>query len=195
MQTPESETPRPAIVENRRLTLEFPAGMRLGDSTRIRMRLEVDDLGNITPTAIVEGNLVTGEVVQIPNLYETHNVIAEARLDLAGMQVEPSQAISEPLSPGKPVTYYWSVRPNEAGDYQGSVWLHLIFLPKAGGPEERIPVTVQFIDIHVTSFLGFLSGGAARGFGAFGSIIGTVLGLPFLDDVLRWIWGKRGKKL
>jgi hypothetical protein len=192
------ERPQPAITENRRLTLEFPAVMRLGDSTRIRLQLEVDDRGNVTPTAVVEGNVISGEVVQIPDLYETHNVIAEARLDLAGMQVQPSQAISEPLSPGKAVTFYWSVRPAEAGDYRGSVWLHLRFLPKSGGMESRIPLSVQFLDIQVNSFLGLLSGRAARGFGAAGSAIGTVLGIPFLGDLSKWIlkriWGKRKTK-
>ena len=75
--------------------------MRTGDSTRIRLQLEVDDRGNIVPTAVVEGNVVTGEVVEIPNLYETHNVIAEARLDMAGMEVQPPGTISEPLTQGQ----------------------------------------------------------------------------------------------
>ena len=195
---PLATLPPPAITEQRRLTLEFPAVMRLGDTTRIFLKLEVDDQGGITPTAVVEGNVVTGEIVQIPDLYETHHVTAEARLDLAGMVVEPSQTISEPLSPGKPVNFYWSVRPNEAGRYQGSVWLHLRFIPKSGGVESRIPVSVQLIDIQVNSFLGILSGSSARGFGAAGSVVGTILGIPFLGDaskwLLKWLWGKRKPK-
>jgi hypothetical protein len=96
---------QPAIPESRRLTLEFPPVMRTGDSTRIRLQLEIDDRGNLTPTAVVEGNEVVGEVVEIPNLYETHNVIAEARLDMAGMEVQPAGTISEPLTQGQPVTF------------------------------------------------------------------------------------------
>jgi hypothetical protein len=95
--------PQPAIPESRRLTLEFPPVMRAGDSTRIRLQLEVDAQGNLTPTAVVEGNVVTGEVVEIPNLYETHNVVAEARLDMAGMEVQPQGMVSEPLLPGQAV--------------------------------------------------------------------------------------------
>ncbi len=191
---PEANVLAPAILEHRRLNLEFPASIRLGDSTRIRMQLEVDDLGNLTPTAIVAGNRIIGETVQIPNLYDTHIVIAEARLDLAGMQVQPSDTISEPLPAGKPVTFYWSVRPDATGEFQGSVWLHLKFQPKAGGEQIRIPVSVQFVDIEVHSLFGFFSGGAARGLGAVGSAIGTVLGFPFLDDFFKWIWGKRRRK-
>jgi hypothetical protein len=159
--------------------------MRTGDSTRIRLQLEVDDRGNITPTAVVEGNVVTGEVVKIPNLYETHNVIAEARLDMAGMEVQPSGTISEPLSQGQAVTFYWSVRPKESGNYEGTAWLHLRFVPKGGGEESSIPLSVQFIEIEAQSFLGFLNGGAARGVGVLGSVIGSILGFPFVDDLIK----------
>src|SRR5574341_1765268 len=105
--------PPPAIPESRRLTLEYPPKIRAGDSDVIRLTLEVDALGNVTPTAEVQGNVITGQTVQIPNLYDTHNVIAEARLDIAGLEVRPSDVISEPLAPGQSATFYWSVRPAE----------------------------------------------------------------------------------
>lgn len=187
------EEPQPAIPESRRLTLEFPPVMRTGDSTRIRLQLEVDDQGNITPTAVVEGNVVTGEVIEIPNLYETHLVVAEARLDMAGMEVQPPGTISEPLTPGKSVTFYWSVRPEDSGRYEGAAWLHLRFIPMTdinGEQESRIPISVQFLEIEAESFLGFLNGGTARGIGALGSLIGSVLGFPFVDDFAKWVWGK-----
>jgi hypothetical protein len=187
-ETVEAEEPQPAINESRRLTLEFPPVIRTGDSTRIRLQLEVDEQGNIAPTAVVEGNVITGEVVEIPNLYETHNVIAEARLDMAGMEVQPSGTISEPLSQGQSVIFYWSVRPNESGKYEGTAWLHLRFVPKGGGEESRIPVSVQFLEIEANSFLGILSGNTARGIGALGSVIGSVLGFPFVDDLVKFLW-------
>jgi len=185
--------PQPAIPESRRLTLEFPPVMRTGDSARIRLQLEVDDRGNITPTAVVEGNVVTGEVIEIPNLYETHLVVAEARLDMAGMEVQPPGMISEPLTPGKSVTFYWSVRPEDSGRYEGAAWLHLRFIPITavdGEQESRIAVSVQFLEIEAKSLLGFLNGGTARGVGALGSLIGSVLGFPFVDDFAKWVWGK-----
>jgi hypothetical protein len=188
--------PQPAIPESRRLTLEFPPVMRTGDSTRIRLQLEVDDQGNITPTAVVGGNVVSGEVVEIPNLYETHNVIAEARLDMAGMDVQPPGTISEPLTQGHAVTFYWSVRPEDSGSYEGAAWLHLRLVPKGGGDESRIPVSVQFLEIEARSFMGFLNGSMARGIGALGSVIGSVLGFPFVDDFVKWLWRRiRGGSL
>jgi hypothetical protein len=191
--TPAVNEPQPAIPEFRRLTLEFPPVIRTGDSARIRLQLEVDDRGNITPTAIVEGNVVTGEVVKIPNLYETHFVVAEARLDMAGMEVQPPGTISEPMTPGKPVTFYWSVRPEESGRYEGTTWLHLRFIPMTtlnGEQENRIAISAQFLEIEAKSFLGFLNGGAARGIGAMGSLLGSILGFPFVDDFAKWLWGR-----
>lgn len=187
------DEPQPAILESRRLTLEFPPVIRTGDATRIRMQLEVDDRGNITPTAVVEGNVVVGEVIEIPNLYETHLVVAEARLDMAGMEVQPPGVISEPLMPGRSVTFFWSVRPEESGRYEGTAWLYLRFIPMtslSGEQESRITVSVQFLEIEARSFLGFLKGGAARGIGALGSLIGGILGFPFVDDFAKWLWGR-----
>src|ERR1051325_6716404 len=77
----------PALPERRRLTLEYPPQIRAGDSDVVRLTLEVDELGNITPTAQIGGNVITGQVLEIPNLYESHHVIAEARFDIAGLEV------------------------------------------------------------------------------------------------------------
>jgi len=183
-------SPDPAIQEYRRLTLEFAPSIRLGDSTRIRMTLEVDDLGNLTPTAEISGNVVTGKTVQIPDLYDTHMVMAEAHLDMAGVVIDPAETISEPLKPGRSVTFYWTVRPPETGKYEGTTWLHLRLIPISsinGEQESRIPVSAQFITLEVRSLFG-LSGGTARGLGAAGSVVGAVIGFPFFDDVIRWLW-------
>ena len=183
----------PAIPETRRLTLEYPPKMRAGvEGDVIRLTLEVDDLGNITPTAKVEGNIVTGETIQIPNLYETHNVTAEARLDIAGMVVQPSDTIYEPLKAGQSVTFFWSIRPQEAGIYRGTVWLHLRFVDRVSGEESRIAVSAQIVEIEAVDFFG-LSVNLARTSGVLGSIVGGFLGFPFLEDILRFIFKKRRK--
>lgn len=185
--------PAAAIPEARRVTLEFPPSIRAGDSDVIRLTLEVDDLGNVTPTAVVGGNVVKGEVIEIPNLYETHNVVAEARLDLAGVEVKPEGEVNAPLEQGQSVTFFWSVRPAEAGTFRGTVWLYLLFTPKAGGEETRLPVSAQLIEINSTSLFG-LGGGAARTLGAIGSVVGSVLGFPFFGDIVRFFWKRRRKK-
>lgn len=185
-------SPQPALPERRRLTLEFPPALRAGDSDVVRLTLEVDDLGNLTPTAEIGGNVVSGEVVEIPNLYESHHIVAEARFDIAGMEVRPAELISQPLAPGNAATFYWSVRPQEVGFYRGTVWLYLRFVEKQNGDESRKAISAQIVEIEAVNFLG-LSGGVARATGVLGSIVGTIIGFPFFEDVLKLLLKRRIK--
>lgn len=183
---PEKVLP-PAIPEMRMLTLEYPAKIRAGDSDVVRLTLELDENGNLTPTVSAAGNVISGQVVVIPNLYETHNVLAEARLDMAGIDVRPAETISETLLPGQKVTFYWSLLPAEIGNYKGTVWFYLHFIPKAGGLESRQAISAQPVEIEATSFFG-LGARSARWLGAIGSLLSSVLGLPFLEAILKWLW-------
>jgi hypothetical protein len=167
--------------------------MRAGvEGDIVRLTLEVDELGNITPTAQIEGNVVVGETVEIPDLYETHNVTAEARFDIAGMEVQPPEAIMEPLKRGQSATFYWSIRPQDPGKYRGTVWLHLNFTDKSTGEESRIAVSAQIVEIEAVDFFG-LSVNVARTSGVVGSIVGGVVGFPFIEDILRFIFKRRRK--
>jgi hypothetical protein len=186
-------TPQPAINEARRLTLEFPPTIRAGDSDIVRLTLEVDELGNVTPTAQFGGNVITGGVVQIPNLYETHHVIAESRFDIAGMEVRPADLISIPLAQGQSATFTWSVRPEQVGVYRGTIWLYLRFVDKSSGEESQITASAQIVEIEAVNLLG-LSGSWARTTGLIGSIVGTVIGFPFFEDIVKYLFKRRDKK-
>jgi hypothetical protein len=187
-------TPQPALPERRRLTLEFPPTIRAGDSDLVRLTLKMDDLGNLTPTAQIEGNVVTGEIVQIPNLYDSHHVIAEARFDLAGMEIRPAELVSEPLSPGNPVTFLWSVHAPNTGVYRGTVWLYLRFVEKQTGEQSRKTISAQIVEIEAVNLLG-LSGEFARTTGVIGSVVGVVIGFPFLEDLVKLIFRRQnGRK-
>ncbi|MCQ3937825.1 MAG: hypothetical protein DPW18_12360 [Chloroflexi bacterium] len=185
---------QPAILETRRLTLEYPARMKAAaESDIVRLTLEVDDLGNVTPTAQFAGNVVEGEVIKIPNLYETHNVMAEARFDIAGMEVQPPGATFQPLKQGEPVTFYWSVRPPEVGTYRGTVWLHLVFTERSTGEESRMAVSAQTVEIEAVDFFGF-STNFVRTSGVVGSVLGVIVGLPFFDDVVKFFLNRLGRR-
>ena len=184
--------PQPAIQESRCLTLEWSPVIRAGDADTVRLTLEVDENGNLTPTAEIEGHVTSGQIITIPNLYDTHNVVAEARLDLAGMQVVPSETASQPLRPGQSVTFYWSVRSAEVGKFRGVVWFSLRFVPLDGSPESERAIAAQTIEIEVVSFMG-LKAGPVRLLGAAGAFLSSVLSIPFLEGGLRWLW-KRLKR-
>jgi hypothetical protein len=186
-------TAQPAIPERRLLTVEYPAKIRAGDSDRVRLTLEVDEQGNITPTAIVDGNVMSGEVIEIPNLYETHRVIAEAKFDIAGVEVAPTGLSSQTLEQGQTVTFFWSVRPTDVGVYRGTIWLYLRFVDKASGEESQKTVSAQDVNIEAVNLFG-LSANLARMLGVGGSVIGTIIGFPFFEDIVKFIFGRRKRR-
>ena len=159
----------------------------------MRLTLEVDDLGNITPTAQFEGNVVTGEIIQFPDLYESHHVVAESRFDIAGVEIQPSDLINVPLEKGQTATFRWSIRPSDVGVYRGTIWLYLRFVDKLNGQESRLTVSAQIVEIEAVNLVG-LSGSAARTAGFIGSIVGTVIGFPFLEDIIKFLYSKRRGK-
>ncbi len=179
----------PAILETRRLTLEWPPTIRAGDSDVVRLTLEVDAEGKLTPTAMIEGHETRGETVYIPDVYATHNVFAEARLDMAGVEVSPNELTSQSLLRGRSVTFYWSVSPKEVGTYRGTVWLYLRFLPIEAGVESQRALSAQVIEINAINLIG-LGGTAARVLGGIGAVVGSLLGL---DDLVSLV-GKLRKR-
>lgn len=157
------------------------------------LTLEVDDLGNITPTAQFSGNVTEGEVIEIPNLYETHNVTAEAQFDIAGLEVKPSGATFQPLKQGETVIFYWSVRAQDVGKYRGTVWLHLNFENRSTGEKSRMPVSAQIVEIEAVDFFGF-SINFVRTSGLVGSVLGVIVGFPFFEDIVKRLLGRWKKQ-
>jgi hypothetical protein len=189
-----SDKPQPEIPEARRLTLEFPPKMKAdAESDIVRLTLEVDDPGGVTPTAQFDGHVVTGETIEIPNLYETHFVTAEARFDVAGMAIFPSGPTYEPMKQGQSVTFHWSIRPPQTGVYRGTIWLHLNFVDRISGKESRMAVSAQVVEIEAVDFFGF-SVDFVRTSGVVGSVLGVIIGFPFLDDIVKFLLGGRKKK-
>lgn len=181
------------IPEQRLLILEWPPSIRVGDSDLILLTLELDRSGNLTPTAMIQGHEIQEEKIAIPNLYETHSIFAEGRLDISGLVVKPNSEIKEALQPAQRVKFAWSVRAEQVGTYRGMVWLHLIFKSKQDGNEERRALSAQRIDIRAVNLLG-LSGNAARWIGVFGAFLGSWLSLDSITDLLGKLWKKRQKK-
>ncbi len=188
-----NSTAQPAIPERRYLALEYPPRIRAGDSDIVRLTLNMDDAGNITPTAVIEGNVVTGEVIEIPNLYETHHVVVEASFDIAGVQVSPPDLSSQTLAPGQAVMFFWSIRPTEVGTYRGTVWLFLRFVDKVSGEESRRAVSAQMVEIEAVNLFG-VPAGVVRTVGGVGSVVGAVVGFPFFEDIVKFLFKKRKKQ-
>lgn len=175
-------TPAGQIPEQRFLILEWTPTIRVGDSTLVLLTLELDRQDNLTPTAMIQGHQIQEEKIAIPNLYETHSIFAEGRLDIGGLVIEPNSEIREALQPAQRVKFAWSVHPQQTGTYRGMIWLHLIFKPKQEDNEERLALSAQRIDIRSVNFLG-LSGKAARWMGVIGVFLGSWLSFVSITNL------------
>jgi hypothetical protein len=134
-----------------------------------------------------------GIPIDIPNIYDTHNIFAVARLDLAGFEAYREE-IREPMHQGQPVTFPWSIRASEAGTYRGVVWLRLELVPKDGSQKDEILLLARPIEVKVVTVLG-LSGSLARIFGGAGLVLSTILGYPFIQSrVTDWLKRRKRKK-
>lgn len=185
--------PAPALPEFRFLTLEYPPTIKLGSgSDVIILTLDVDAQGNITPTAQIEGNVVEGDVIEIPNLYDTHNVTAEAYIQMAGLEIDPPGSTFLPLKQGRAVKFTWTIRADKVGPYQGAVHLFLNFENRETAEKDRIEVSVQFPEITVVDFFGF-STDFVKTSGVVGSVLGTVVGFPFFKDIVKYLFERLTK--
>ena len=190
------DEPAPALPEFRRLILEYPPVMKAGSgSDIIILTLDVDAQGNITPTAQVEGNVVEGQTIEIPNLYATHNVTAESYYEVAGLEVTPPGPTYRPLKQGERVTFTWSVRAQDVGTYGGTIWLFLNFENRDTGEKDRKEISAQIFDIKVVDFFGF-STNFVKTSGVVGSVLGTIVGFPFFKDIVKYLFERltKGKK-
>jgi hypothetical protein len=188
---PPDVTPQPALLEKRALILEWPETIREKDSGLVLLTLAMDEQGRLTATVQVPEGSTDQNPVEIPNIYDTHNIVAVARLDLAGMEAYREE-IRETLRPGQETTFRWSVRANEAGYYRGVVWLHLQLVPKSGGPIEEQLLLSRPIEIEAVTVLG-MAGSTARILGIAGLIASTVLGYPFIQQWIESHWKKPKK--
>lgn len=153
------------------LTLLFPPRIRVGEAGVVRATLDVGALKDFLP--IARGTISS-------NFYETHNVIVEARFDLPGVSVQPSELISAPVSPGQTAVFYWTLRPGDAGKFRGTIWLYLRTVDKQTGEERRETVSAQIVDITAVKLLG-LTINRVRIIGLVGFGIGLFLFLPILE--------------
>jgi hypothetical protein len=182
----------PQLVERRLVVMEWPPRIRVGDGDRLRLTLLVDSQGHITPTVETAGHQVSGQEITIPDLYDTDNLVVEARLDLAGVPVEPQGVVSQPMLRGQPLTFYWSIRPEDIGILRGTLWVYLVMVPRDGSPVQRQPLLALPVNIEAISVLG-VPANVARWGGVVGASLSAVLGFPFLEKILQAFWRAIGQ--
>lgn len=165
-----------AVMQRWTVSLETPSRLRVGDAELIRLHLSPAEPLQSSPSFPA----LPGDVV-LPALAETSALIAEARLDLAGVEVRPSETVSEPLLPGRALTFFWSVRATQPGEYHGVAWLHLRLISPEG--ERRYALAAPEVRLQVVTLWG-LSASAARWLSLLWAVITFFLGFPYLKELL-----------
>ena len=151
------------------LTLLFPPRIRVGETAVVRLTLDVDALMDLIPPGETDSSTIG----------DTQTFITEARFDLPGINVRPTELISAPVSSGQTAVFYWTLRPNEVGKLRGTIWLYLRLVDKQTGQENRQTLSAQIVEIESVKLLG-LPLNRVRTIGLLGALIGFILCFPFL---------------
>ena len=166
--------------EPRLLKLSWPKRLRLGDDGTLSLIVGFPSPLPAGSTGSQATQAGAGGVQ--PAVYDAYNLVLQSHLDLPGIVRTPTGEISQAMLPDQPVEFLWYLRPLTPGIFSGKVWLHLRFVPRSTGQEERILLAAQQVDIQVVSLLG-MSSSQARLLGSVGLVVGVFLGL---DGVLSW---------
>jgi hypothetical protein len=173
-----------ALPEERVLTLVFPPKIRVGEPSVIRLSLAARD----------QGSMGGESDAAVSTFYETHQVIAEARFDLPGMRIRPSELISAPISHGQIAVFYWTLLSSEVGQNRGTIWLYLRTVDKSTGQENREAVSAQIVEIESVKLLG-LASNQARIVGLVGGAIGIALVMSLFGALISKLTRKRSEIL
>ncbi len=172
-----------------RLILEAPTKIRAGDTDVIHLTITSDgsvNHNNAPPTPGKQG--------ESPSIYKTYNLLAETRLDLNGILFTPTGDIMATFQPDEAVSIYWTVQPENPGDYQGVVWLHFQYVAKDKTEILRRLVSTQLIEMTSVSFWG-LRGDVTRLIGGTGIFVGLALDLDLLFAIFHKLKRGKGNKL
>lgn len=166
----DSTDPGRSVITNPagQVKLRWPIMIRAGDLAEIRLIIEPafhgDPVGD--PGTNAEGEPESTSYGQMGSF--------SAHLDLPGIRFSPMGEIGLAKPIDNPATFLWSLRPEDVGNYQGSLWLYFHSGDGNNGDTTRKVLLNQLVDLSVRSFLG-LTGQQARLLGGVGILIGAYI--------------------
>ncbi len=183
-------TPGPT-VESRMVELEWPAGLRLGESDLVRLSL-VPYAGGYTVKAEFPEHEVQSQPVKVTRV-AGFTLSGSARLDGVGFDISPAGEQEQALPADETVTWRWTLQGRASGQQRLSIQLVLHWTPEVGNTASPRQVVAfsRGLDVQVSSFLG-LSQPQALGTGFISLLAG--LGLSLGAVILRPA-GKRRPRL
>jgi len=171
---------QPSLAGKRQVRLEWPSSMRIGDEGKILLDFEYLEEGS--STSVLEAGFY--------DMYDSYNIMAESKLEAAGIKIEPANPTRVSILPGQSVHLEWLINSEQAGTYRGKVWLSLRFLPLDGKTPVQVPVYINEVELKVTSLMG-LSVSMARFVGGVGVLLSLVL---VFNDMIQWSKDRKAMK-
>ena len=195
-------TPAPqkvALLESLTLTLDSPSVIQLGEVAVIRLTVRIEESN---PAGLEMHAPTLPAITEMDDVFDAYHLIAEARLELPRIFVSPRNMTSQPVRAGQTITFTWSVPANAVGEYEGTAWFFLRFMPMAGDEKTtgqdssndlaaqgspakeaalELPVAAIPLRVRVVSLLG-MTGSTARIIGIAGLCLSFLIALPLILD-------------
>lgn len=161
------------MMVSRQVVLDWPKSMRIGDTDEIILILKPVESGTSTQNP---------SFVSI-DIYSIYNIMAEARLEMAGITSNPANPVRESMPIGQTVKYKWEVNTNRVGLFTGKVWLYLRLLPLDGSTPNQVPIFIREVRLQTSSLLG-MNETVAYIVAGVGIVVAIVI---VYSDEIRWI--------
>lgn len=147
------------------LEIEMPRFVRAGDSSTVQLRI------------IPQGLWMAGDVPPL---------LARATLIMENIEVNPKEAVSQPLLNNGAPRFYWHVTATEAGRFRGRLWVHMASVSLDSNASDREQALAALpLEVEARSLFG-LDGASARGAGALAIATGALLlAVPHLPPITR----------
>jgi len=136
-------------LEREQFSIYWPERILTGESETIQILVELDQ------DFISNNNLSEFNDFQEIISLDTYYVNLEARVELAGIDVNPSGVISKNILPGQKISFTWVILGKFTGEFQGMIWLYMNLIPKESSEKTlKEIILAKPINIQVHNFLG-----------------------------------------
>jgi hypothetical protein len=152
----------PPLPETRRVELEYPSEMQLGDSDVIRLTLLPSEQGYVLEAAFPDHQTAQAQIeVARPPGYD---LFAVARLDGVAFDLTPAGEQARSLPPGESLTWNWSIRARQAGRQRLALTLLMRWVPNltSTAPLREAVLFSGGMEVQVRGILGLPPAQAGR---------------------------------
>jgi hypothetical protein len=169
----------PVFSRSVSLTFRWPRVIRFGESASVRTVLMADSSDGSSSESFVP----------LPSFSEKYDIFVEAKIDVAGVRLDPPGIGIQALQQNRSTIFSWNLTPLSGGRYRGIVWISLRFVPHDGSLQVSRVIAAQTINFKVNSLAG-LEAGQVKMISWGTLVIGIILSFPSMDHL---IFGPRQK--